>query len=85
MSWVGSSVAPGEQLAAATRIAKIIAVRAPLGVQATLESSRTMLNDGPGAAANALLGQARRLMASDDAAEGLRSFVERREGVFTGK
>ena len=78
-------VAPGEQLAAATRIAKIIAVRAPLGVQATLESSRTMLNDGPGATANALLGQARRLMASDDAAEGLRSFVERREGVFTGK
>ena len=78
-------VEPGQQLETATRIAKIIAVRAPLGVQATLESSRTMLHQGPDAAAEALLGQARRLMASEDAAEGLRSFLERREGVFHGK
>jgi enoyl-CoA hydratase/carnithine racemase len=78
-------VPPGQQLETATRIAKTIASRAPLGVQATLESSRTMLHQGPDAAAEALLGQARRLMASDDAAEGLRSFLERREGVFAGK
>ncbi|MEZ4326001.1 MAG: crotonase/enoyl-CoA hydratase family protein [Polyangiales bacterium] len=78
-------VPPGEQLAAATRTAKTIAMRAPLGVQATLESSRVMLHQGPDAAAELLLSQARKLMATEDAAEGLRSFVERREGIFKGK
>jgi enoyl-CoA hydratase/carnithine racemase len=82
---VQAVVPAGEQLATATRIAKTVAVRAPLGVQATLESSRIMVNQGPEAAAEALLGQARRLMATEDAAEGLRSFLERREGVYQGK
>ncbi|MCA9605256.1 MAG: enoyl-CoA hydratase, partial [Myxococcales bacterium] len=76
---------PGAQKDAALAIAKTIASRAPLGVRATLESSRAMLEDGPDAAAALLLSQARALMGSDDAAEGLRSFVERRDAVFKGK
>lgn len=76
---------PGAQLEAATKIAQTIAKQAPLGVQATLESGRIAEVRGPDGAAAALLGQARALMASDDAREGLASFVERREGRFTGK
>jgi len=74
-----------DPVATADRIAATIASRAPLGVRATLASATTTLTDGPEAAARALLDQARVLMASEDAAEGLRSFLERREGVFRGK
>lgn len=76
---------PGEQKAKAIEIAETIAKRAPLGVRATLASSKAMLHDGPEAAAALLLVQARELMESRDAAEGLRSFVERREAVFEGE
>lgn len=75
----------GAGLAAAQAIAKTIASRAPLGVRATLESSRLTLAEGPEAAADKLLEQARGLMGSEDAAEGMRSFVERREAEFKGK
>jgi enoyl-CoA hydratase len=66
-------------------IATSIASRAPLGVTATLASSRIAVLEGEDAAKGALLEQARTLMASEDAAEGLRSFIERREARFTGK
>ena len=75
----------GEQADKAIEIATTIAQRAPLGVRATIESARTTLHDGPDAAAAALLGQARALMASEDAKEGLQSFVERRDAEFRGK
>lgn len=75
----------GAQLDAALAIAETIAKRAPLGVRATLESGRTTLAEGEAAAAKKLLGQARELMDSDDAREGLQSFVERREAKFTGR
>ncbi len=76
---------PGEALARALAIAATVARQAPLGVAATLASARLAVDEGPRAAADALLAQARGLMASEDAAEGLRSFVERREGKFTGR
>jgi enoyl-CoA hydratase/carnithine racemase len=77
--------APANQLDTALDIAETIAKRAPLGVRATLASSRQMLDEGPRAAADALLDHARTLMGSEDAAEGLRSFVERREATFRGR
>ena len=78
-------VPAGEQKAKAVAIAETIASRAPLGVRATLASARTTAHDGPDAAAAALLDQARALMGSEDAAEGLRSFVERRDAKFSGR
>ena len=78
-------VAPGEQLEAALSIAETIARQAPLGVQATIASARIADEKGPHAAAAALLDQARQLMGTDDAREGLMSFMERRDGRFTGR
>lgn len=77
--------APGAQLELALGIAERIAEQAPLGVQATLASSRIAAAKGPDAAAQALLEQARALMESEDAAEGMLSFKERRDARFVGK
>lgn len=66
-------------------IAQTVAKRAPLGVRATIRSSRTAAREGPDAAADELLVIARELMDTDDAAEGIRSFLERREGNFEGR
>ena len=69
----------------AVEIAKTIAKRAPLGVQATIRSSRTAQLEGADTAAAELLAIARELMDTEDAMEGVRSFLERREGNFKGR
>lgn len=66
-------------------LAKRIALRAPLAVQATLRSARVARDQGADAAKAALMDEARALFHTLDAAEGVRSFVERREGRFTGQ
>lgn len=65
-------------------LAEVVASRAPLGVQATLRSAWTMVDEGAPAAGAKLLDEARTLMGTDDAKEGMQSFVERREAKFTG-
>ena len=69
----------------AVEIARTVAKQAPLGVRATLRSSRTAQVEGTEAAVAELLVLARELMDSEDAAEGVRSFIERREGNFKGR
>jgi enoyl-CoA hydratase len=79
-------VAPqGEHLAKAIEIAETIARQAPLGVRATIASARKAQADGFTAAAEALTPQIMELFATDDAREGVASFLERREGRFTGR
>lgn len=78
-------VAPGEEIEAASALAATIAKQAPLGVYATLRNARVAQREGEAAANAALLEEARALMQSEDAAEGLRSFLERRDGRFTGR
>lgn len=79
-------VVPAEELRAkALEIARTVAKRAPLGVQATLRSARTAAHQGVDAAVDELLVIARELMDTEDAAEGIRSFIERREGEFKGR
>lgn len=80
-------VAPTAEAArdVAVRLAETIAKRAPLGVRATLASAHIARASGPEAAAAALLDQARALMGSEDAREGLLSFLERREATFRGR
>jgi enoyl-CoA hydratase len=69
----------------ARAIADSIAKAAPLGVMATLKNAWIAEAEGPDAAARALLEQARALMGSEDAAEGMLSFIERRDGRFRGR
>jgi enoyl-CoA hydratase len=76
-------VEPGKQLERAIAIAETIAAQAPLGVQATIASARRAVYEE--AAARALLPEIQRLMATDDAREGLMSFLERRAGNYSGK
>jgi enoyl-CoA hydratase/carnithine racemase len=82
---VQSVVEPGQQLEEALRLAERIAAQAPLGVQATLANSRTARDRGPEAAVGELRQLLPGILASADAAEGLRSFVERRSARFEGR
>jgi len=77
--------APGEQLDAALALAQRIAKAAPLGVQGSLRSSRTRMLEGEAAAIGPMFRGMAEVMRSEDAAEGVRSFVERREAVFRGR
>ncbi len=68
----------------ALELACKVAAQAPLAVQATLRSARLAQEQGDDAARAALLDQARALMRSEDAQEGMRSFLERRAARFSG-
>jgi enoyl-CoA hydratase len=52
--------------------------------QATLASARAGLGHGPGAGRDAIAALLPGIVRSQDAAEGLRSFLERRDAHFTG-
>ena len=77
-------VPAGEQLDEAIRIAEVIAAQAPLGVQGTLANARVARADGPDAAVAHLAQLLPGVLTSQDAAEGLHSFIERRPARFEG-
>lgn len=78
-------VPAGQQLDTALAIAQRIAAQAPLGVQGTLANARVARSEGSAAAVAHLRGLLPGIMASGDAAEGVRSFLERRDASFTGR
>jgi enoyl-CoA hydratase len=75
----------GKHVERAVAIAETIAAQAPLGVRATLASSRLESADGEVEASRRLLPDLAPILASEDVKEGLASFVERRQARFTGK
>lgn len=77
-------VTPGAQLDRAMELAHVVARQAPLGVAATLANSRIATDEGKDAATRHLREMLPVLLASNDAAEGVLSFVERRDATFTG-
>lgn len=77
---------PWAALARAREIAHTIADRAaPLGVRATLESAHLARRQGEAAAFGRLLPDMRTLFSSADAAEGVQSFIERRQARFQSR
>lgn len=66
-------------------LAETIAAQAPLAVQASMVNARISIEEGDGAALAGLLEEARHLMTTEDAMEGLQSFLERRDASFKGK
>ncbi len=77
---------PAEEVEAAARaVAQRIAAQAPLAVGATRDSAATFVEEGPAAAVAAFDAQLKALAASEDFAEGVKSFVERRDGEYRGR
>lgn len=78
-------VEPGQQVHRAVEIAETIAKQAPLGVRAIIRSARLSRVEGAKTALGLLLPHLLPIMTSEDAQEGVRAFIERREANFTGK
>src|SRR5512132_3059350 len=78
-------VAAGRQLDRAVELARMVAAQAPMGVQGTLANARTARAAAERAAAEQLRELLPGILGSEDAAEGVRSFVERRAARFTGR
>lgn len=69
----------------ALELAQKIADQSPLAVRATLASANKARSDGPAAAATLLYPELMKILDSEDAAEGIRSFQEKRKAKFPGR
>lgn len=78
-------VPAGTQLERAIELAERIASQAPLAVQATKASARRCFNEGVDACIAALAPVQAHLLQTEDAQEGVQSFIERRTAVFKGR
>jgi enoyl-CoA hydratase/carnithine racemase len=78
-------VPAGQQTDRAMEIARLINANAPLGVQVTKDAGRKFIAAGEEAAIAAIPEIHARVMKTEDAAEGIRSFIERRAAVFQGR
>jgi enoyl-CoA hydratase len=85
IGFVQEVVKAGEQVARAMEIAELIAKNAPLGIQVTKEAGLKFIEAGEQAAIDVIPQIRRRVLDSEDAKEGIQSFVERRAAVFTGR
>jgi len=85
LNFVQRVVPAGQELEEALRIARRIAEQAPLAVVATRLNALKAVEQGPLSAMSEFIEVQQRLANSDDAAEGVRSFVEKRPARFTGR
>lgn len=78
-------VPAGQQVERAMALAQRIAGNAPLGIQVTKQAALKYLEAGEAAAIAYVPTIRERVLGSADATEGIKSFVERRPAVFTGR
>lgn len=84
IGFVQEVVPVGQQIGRALELAEIIAANAPLGVQVTKRAARAFIAAGEVAATAAIAEIRATVLDTEDAKEGIRSFVERRPAVFRG-
>ena len=84
LNFVQKVVALGEELDEAIRIAEQIAAQAPLAVVATRLNALKAVEEGPMAAMAEFVATQTRLANTEDAKEGVQSFVEKRAARFHG-
>ncbi|MEY2683571.1 MAG: hypothetical protein RJA09_715 [Pseudomonadota bacterium] len=85
LNFVQKVVPPGEELPQALAIAQRIAAQAPLAVVATRLNVLKAIEQGQAAAVAEFIPVQQRLALSEDAAEGVRAFQEKRPARFTGR
>jgi enoyl-CoA hydratase/carnithine racemase len=85
LNFIQRLVPAGEQLNEAIKIAEAIAAQAPLAVVATRQNVLKAVEQGPLAAMHDFISVQKTLSNSEDAKEGVQSFIEKRAARFTGK
>ena len=85
LNFVQRVVPSGQLLAEAVKIAQSVAAQAPQAVVATRQNVLKALEHGPVVAMQDFIEVQRRLANTQDAREGVDSFVERRTARFTGR
>jgi enoyl-CoA hydratase/carnithine racemase len=84
-NFVQEVVPVGQELTRALELAERVARQAPLAVQATLQNGRIAQNQGWKAAYEQVAPTQQRLYNSEDAKEGVQSFLEKRDARFVGR
>jgi enoyl-CoA hydratase/carnithine racemase len=85
LNFVQKVVPAGQQLEEAVRIAETIAAQAPQAVVATRLNALKAVERGPLEAMAEFVAVQQQLSRTEDATEGVRSFVEKRPARFTGR
>jgi enoyl-CoA hydratase len=83
--FVQEVVPVGHQIQRAMEVAELIAKNAPIGIQVTKEAALQFISGGERAAVGYVPKVWDRVMNSQDAKEGIQSFIERRAAVFQGR
>jgi len=85
LNFVQKVVPAGQALPTALALAQTIAEQAPLAVVATRQNVLKAIEHGPLVAMHDFIDTQQRLSRSDDAREGVQSFIDKRPARFTGR